>query len=87
MGVAAAAELVAALAFSGDRWRAQLLAKGFLQACLQELHKCSSRHPSQRAETTFGHRTSIVVATMMHSTRNVLLPNPSSARSPLWTLS
>ena len=32
MGVAAAAELVAALAFSGDRWRAQLLAKGFLQA-------------------------------------------------------
>ena len=34
MGVAAAAELVAALAFSGDRWRAQLLAKGFLQARL-----------------------------------------------------
>ena len=31
MGVAAAAELIAALAFSGDRWRAQLLAKGFLQ--------------------------------------------------------
>jgi hypothetical protein len=34
MGVAAAAELIAALAFSGDRWRAQLLAKGFLQVCV-----------------------------------------------------
>ena len=42
MGVAAASELVAALAFSGDRWRAQLLAKGFLQVHCTG-NQCSAR--------------------------------------------